>query len=87
MAKKKKDKYLGKQGRDRITGFEGIIISRIKFLFGCDNLGIASKTKDGAPGPTEYFDKARVEITGPGIEPELVQESKPGGLSRDLPRD
>ncbi len=60
---------LGRKAKDKITGFEGILVSRI-ILFGCEQWGIARQMfdhKEGKRAPTEYFDDGRIEITGPGI--------------------
>jgi len=85
---KKVDKYLGKLGRDKITGFQGIIIGKVIYLFGCNQLGLApSIDKDGKAGPTEFFDKGRIEVIGEGVKAEDVQVKTPGGISRDTPRN
>lgn len=77
---------LGKKGKDKITGFEGIIISRVQYLFGCDQYGVApAATQDGKVGDTIYFDEGRIEITGPGVTAEEVKADKPGGITRDCP--
>jgi hypothetical protein len=77
---------LGKQARDKITGFEGIIIGKIHFLFGCDQYGIAPKVTDGKVNDTNWFDEGRVEIIGQGIAPEEVKAEKNGGINRDCPK-
>lgn len=83
------DKNLGKLGRDKITKFEGIIIAKIIFLFGCNQYGIAPQTFDkerGTRSNTEYFDEGRIEIVGDGIQAKEVQASKPGSdFNTDLP--
>jgi hypothetical protein len=32
---------LGKEAKDKITGYEGIIVCRCEHLFGCNTYGIA----------------------------------------------
>lgn len=77
---------LGKMGRDKVTGFAGVIIARVEYLFGCNQYGIAPKVdKDGNVKSAEFFDEGRIEITGEGISPESVQVEKKGGISRDVP--
>ena len=67
----------GKQARDKITGFTGILVARNTFIFGCDQWGIAPKiSSEGKRLETEYFDDGRIEIIGDGINPSEVQ-SKP----------
>lgn len=78
---------LGKEGKDKVTGFEGIIVSRINYLFGCTQYGIAPKAKDGKLGDTMYFDEGRIEITGRGVLPEEVRTpGYDGGENRDCPK-
>lgn len=70
------DPIMGKEGRDKITGFKGIIVTKLTCLFGCAQYGLAQQRyddKDQKKGSTEYFDEGRIEIIGPGIKPEDVQ--------------
>jgi hypothetical protein len=77
---------LGQKAKDKVTGFEGIIVTRLECLFGCTQYGIAPEAKDGKVGDTNYFDEGRIEILGRGILPEEVMGSKPGGPNRDCPK-
>lgn len=70
---------LGKMARDKVTGFEGIIIGKTSYLFGCDNYGVTPKASDGDIKDTRWFDKGRIEIIGDGVSVESVQDEKPGG--------
>lgn len=77
---------LGQKACDKVTGFEGIIIGRIEYLFGCNQYGIVPPAKDGKVGETQWFDEGRVQVTGSGVLPEEVSVEKPGGLNRDCPK-
>lgn len=80
-------KNLGKEGKDKVTGFKGIIIGKINYLTGCDHYGIAPPVdKDGKVGDTQWFDEGRVEIIGEGVHADQVKSKKKGGPSRDTPR-
>jgi hypothetical protein len=78
---------LGKQVRDKITGFEGICTGRAEYLYGCTQFSIVPKAKmeEGKLGETYWFDEGRVEVTGEGIKAEQVTAEKPGGPNRDAP--
>lgn len=78
---------LGKQAKDKVTGFEGIIVGHTKYLFGCDCYGIAPQAKEGKVNDTAWFDAGRVEIIGNGVAPESVQGEKPGGLDMYSPNN
>jgi hypothetical protein len=78
---------MGQEGRDKITGFQGIITSHVEFLYGCDQYGLSPKvSEDGTIKSAEFFDEGRIEIVGRGILPEEVQVEKKGGINRDAPR-
>lgn len=76
----------GKKAKDKITGFEGIIIGKIQYLTGCDQYGIAPEAKDGKVNDTNWFDTGRVVITGDGVTVPEVASAKNGGINRDCPR-
>ena len=76
---------LGKKARDKVTGFEGIIIGMTVYLFGCNVYGLAPKAKDGKVGDTLWFDEGRIEITGKGVEPASVKAAKNGGENLRCP--
>ena len=78
--------WLGKQAQDKITGFEGVIVGRVEYLFGCVQYGIASKLVGGKVIDTQYFDEGRIEILGLGVMASHVQAKDPGGDSRDCPK-
>lgn len=78
---------LGKEGKDKITGFQGIITAKVEYLYGCNQYGLTPKVgEDGATKGTEFFDEGRIEVIGTGILPEEVQVDKKGGINRDMPR-
>ena len=77
---------LGKKVRDKITGFEGIAIGEITYLYGCNQIGIAPKiSKDGKREDVQWFDIGRMEIIGDGITAKEVQTDKPGSEYNDHP--
>jgi len=77
---------LGKNGLDLISGFKGVITSKIKYLTGCDQYGITSKVNaKGEGGDTEYFDVRSVKVSGRRINIQDAPED-PGGPNRHAPR-
>ena len=73
---------LGKQARDKITGFEGIITGKVSYLYGCTQYSLTPKVKkDGSAQDPVWFDEGRIEIIAKGkhIDPSSVQAKKPGG--------
>lgn len=50
--------------KDKVSGFQGIIIARNAHLFGCAQYGLAPQelASDGSPRKTEYFDESRIQI-------------------------
>lgn len=54
---------LGAIASDPISGFDGVIISRVHYLYGCSQYGLApKKNSDNSIPNTEYFDEARIKI-------------------------
>lgn len=54
---------LGDVARDRITGFQGVIVHHATWLTGCDTYGLAPQTLDGGkPLETQSFDESRIEV-------------------------
>ena len=71
---------LGKEARDKITGFKGIIIGCCTYLYGCNQYGLAAKVgSDGKVGEACWFDEGRIEIIGDGVKPSSVMSDKNGG--------
>jgi hypothetical protein len=76
---------LGQRGRDKVTGFEGIITGRAQYLTGCDQYNLVPQVKDGKLENPQWFDEGRIEIIGPGITAAEVAAPKRGGPQRDAP--
>ncbi len=70
---------LGKQAKDKLTGFAGIIAGKSTFITGCDQffiqppVGEKGEFKEG-----RWFDEGRLEVIGDGIEPAKVQGQENG---------
>lgn len=79
--------FVGKEVRDKITGFQGICTGHAKYLYGCDQYNIVPKSKaeDGKLGDSYWFDEGRLEVVGPGVSAEEVKGQKPGGPNREAP--
>lgn len=57
------DPKLGDRVRDRVTGFEGIVIAITVWLNGCRRATVQSRElKDGATIPAESFDVEQLEL-------------------------
>lgn len=77
---------LGQKGRDKVTGFEGIITGRAQYLTGCDQYNLVPPVKDGKLEGAQWFDEGRIGVTGPAITAADVAGPKPGGPQRDAPQ-
>ncbi|MEW8027811.1 MAG: hypothetical protein AB2806_08740 [Candidatus Thiodiazotropha sp.] len=77
---------LGKKARDKITGFEGVVIAKVTYLTGCDQYGLTPPAKDGKVNDTQYFDEGRIELIPDSPIVPNVTTKKPGGPNRDRPR-
>ncbi len=63
---KLKDFPMGAPARDVLSGFEGVIICKLEWLTGCDQIGLrpTALDKDGKPHDAQYFDITRIKVTG-----------------------
>ena len=56
--------YLGKKGKDRVTGFTGTVTTVGFDLYGCIQVVLTpGLDKDGVPASSNWFDIGRIEIT------------------------
>jgi hypothetical protein len=71
---------IGREGKDKVTGFKGIIAGRAVYLYGCEQILLTPKcNKDGTYKESRWFDGPRIECIGKGISPKEVRSEKPGG--------
>ncbi len=63
--------------KDKITGFEGVVLGRTEYHTGCNHYGLQSKSlKDGKPIDWEWFDETRL-MHVEGSEKMLQETRKP----------
>lgn len=74
---------LGNKARDKVTGFEGIAISKIEYLNGCIQFCIKPKSDNGKMPGGEYIDIQQLEFIDDGV----AVEAKPtGGENMGAPK-
>jgi hypothetical protein len=71
---------LGKRAKDKITGFEGILVGRSSFLTGCDQFLLQPEVKkDNSLAEPHWFDEGRLTtVRGKEILPSAVRAKKNG---------
>lgn len=76
---------LGDKVKDRITGFEGIAISKTEYLYGCMRVQVQpiKLGKVGEPQDTRVFDEPQLEI----LKSAAVVGRKPQEEARHGERD
>jgi len=80
------ENLMGKKVKDRISGFEGIAMSRHEYLNGCIQWGIQAKVdKDGNMPEIEHIDQEDLKITGVGVKKETKTTKPPQGGIRNHP--
>lgn len=76
---------LGQKGRDRVTGFEGIVTGVCNYLSGCNQALLVPRVgADGAYRAGEWFDVQRVEITEASML--TLDNSRTPGPDREAPK-
>lgn len=79
---------LGDKVRDKITGFEGIVVSYSRHIAGCDRLWIEPKIgADGKRGDGVWIDIDLAEIVEASVVAPIVYTRRaPGGIDLPSPR-
>jgi hypothetical protein len=58
---------LGDKVRCKITGFEGIVTGKTRWINGCHTSGVRSQSlKDGSPLEVQWFDDPQLELVEDG---------------------
>lgn len=66
---------LGDRAKDRVTGFEGIVVGITDWLAGCRRVQLLSEQlHDGKPIDVEHFDEPNLEILQSQVHPEPAKE-------------
>ena len=55
---------MGREYKDKITGFSGICTGRAEYISGCSQSLITPKVKRGESTKAEWFDEQRLERVG-----------------------
>ena len=55
-------KFLGKQVRDKVTGFEGTCTSHCLYITGPDRITVEAQATKGKRGESMYLDVERAEV-------------------------
>lgn len=63
MIEKKTIQLLGRCGKDKVTGFVGVITSVGFDLFGCIQVVLSPQVRDGKTEDGRWFDVQRIELT------------------------
>lgn len=73
---------LGDFCRDRLTGYEGIVVGITEWVNCCRHIGIKPRTldKNGDPRESKWFDEPQVDlIEAQCFKPDPVDPAKTGG--------
>ncbi|MCK5614223.1 hypothetical protein KAR91_70815 [Candidatus Pacearchaeota archaeon] len=70
----------GKEVKDLITGFRGVVMGRADYLTGCNQYLIQpTESKDDGTYPTaNWFDEGRLELIGDKFSEKDVKTDDPG---------
>lgn len=56
---------LGTTAKDKITGFSGMVVGRVEYISGCNQILLSPKVaKDGTLRGAEWFDEQRCDQVG-----------------------
>ncbi len=76
---------LGREVKDKITGYQGIAVCRHEFLTGCARISVQPPKKEDGTLPDECtFDEPMLEVVGNGILPPPPSKKEPPGGPHNL---
>jgi len=64
---------LGQEVQDKISGFKGIAVARVEWLYGCVRIGVAPKVNKDGKADCAYFDEPQLKIVGKGVRNEVPE--------------
>jgi hypothetical protein len=73
---------LGDLARDRLTGFQGVVVGITSWINSCRHVGIKPQTldKNGEPRECKWFDEPQVDVVEPEhFRPDPVDPAATGG--------
>lgn len=74
-----KNQNLGKEAKDKITGFKGVITGHAEYLTGCDQYLLQPNCDDVKKYPeSNWFDEGRVDFLQESIKQEEVLADENG---------
>ena len=78
------EELLGKEVRDKVSGFRRIVVAVTKWLYSCVRVNVVPKTKkDGTMQESQGFDIDQLEVVGDGVSRDKKNKTKvkkvPGG--------
>jgi hypothetical protein len=77
---------IGQEGKDRITGFKGIITGRAVFLNGCARIALQPPVdKEGKSRKIEWFDEANIESKRKKVVAVKEEKKRTGGPGIGMP--
>jgi len=75
---------LGDKVKDAVSGLEGIVVSEIQYLNGCQQFGIQAPFQDGKMPVAEYVDIGQLIILKKGVVVNVTVD--PGGHQSYAPK-
>ena len=69
---------LGQKVRDKISGMEGIAVSRTEWMHGCVRVGVQpQELKDGVPLDIQVFDEPQLQVVKDTPAPKVKAKGGP----------
>lgn len=75
---------LGRKGKDKITGYVGVVTGCVEYISGCNQLLLVPAVgKDGKVPDAQWFDEQRIDLSG---KPIVLDNSKTPGPDKEAPK-
>lgn len=88
MTEKQKAPAIGDLGKDRVTGFTGVVTATAQHITGCDTVYLTPKVdKDGKHGDGGWYDVHRVDVVEAGhVKLPNTENGQVGAMDLPAPR-
>lgn len=81
-----KNKILGKEATDKVTGFKGIVTGHAEYLTGCSQYCLQPKVQKGAFIEARWFDEGKLEFSKKVIIEPLEIAGRENGCDMPAPK-
>jgi len=78
---------MGQKCRDKVTGFEGVVVAIHEYLYGCRRISLQPESKNGEWKGSVAFDEPGLEVLDSVKLKASKEERETGGPNKYMPKN